>query len=82
MSDAKLETKRPRKSSRREFLKQAVKKSSVAAPIACGVLDSEIKKLLIAQERRKYLSKEALEAPLPTNGLETIILLTMTNSKN
>jgi hypothetical protein len=52
-------------------LKKAAKGSSVAALIASGALDFELKKILFAAEK-KYLSREALEGPLATKSLELI----------
>jgi hypothetical protein len=72
-NDQKKETKNP---SRREFLKKAAKGGSIAALIAGGALDFELRNLLLAQElssdRLKHLSKEALEMALPTRSLETL----------
>ena len=72
-NDQKKELNNP---SRREFLKKAAKGGSIAALIASGALDLELKHLLLAQElssdRRKFLSRDALEMALPTRSLETI----------
>lgn len=72
MKNVNNQNKGPTNPSRREFLQKAAKGGSIAALIASGAIDLELKNLLLAQETKKVLSKEALEGPLPSRDLDSI----------